>query len=263
MAKFSVKELIQDDSKLFKLLLDSPKHAVVLNIIAGAIPLYHRTLQAVVKSHDLGLQQDIALITRMLKAEAADRVAIQSEHLMLDGFERLHGDKALNSLLTYQTAAIADWTVSDMADHPGQPTMEHLFESAGVLRVPTWGVEFGRANVTALAGLRVMRHEVFRLTRETHRAYHGGKHQESWRLKLQAKGAQARLARYADRASRTSFLKVVKSLHGDDEVKRVADWARSHTRLSEFEALRNKIQALRFEGRIYSRSSSAKNLESA
>ena len=83
MANINVKKLMQDETALFTFLRNSPQHAVVLSVIAGAIDLYHRILPRVVASHDLGLQQDISLIIRFMKREAHDRVAIRLEHSSL------------------------------------------------------------------------------------------------------------------------------------------------------------------------------------
>ena len=198
MANINVKKLMQDETALFTFLRNSPQHAVVLSVIAGAIDLYHRILPRVVASHDLGLQQDISLIIRFMKREAHDRVAIRLEHSMLDGVERLFGDHFVASLLEQQAEAIAEHHALYATGGQKTPTMEHLFEKAGAQRIPSWGAEYGRANVSQLLALRMAREEVFTLTREKNRAYYSGDREESWRLKLQAEDAQRKIGFYSE-----------------------------------------------------------------
>lgn len=260
MAKIPLDMAMQDESYFFQFLLNSPRHGVVLSIIGGALQKYHKVLHDAVKAHDIGLQQDIALITRFLKAEAADRVHIRSEYLLIHSLERLHGYDAVTTLLEKQKLVIAELQTEILGSHPSSLTLEQAFESAGVYRVPTWGVELGRANIGPRASLRVMRHEVFSLTREMHKAYYRGEKQESWRLKLRSEGAQRKLGRYSDIAFKSCALRMIKSLYGDDEVQRVLSYAKSNTRLSEYEGARNAIQACKFEGRIYSRPPSKKQV---
>lgn len=253
MAKIPLDMAMQDESYFFQFLLNSPRHGVVLSIIGGALQKYHKALHAAVKAHDIGLQQDIALITRFLKAEAADRVNIRCEYLLIHSLERLHGYDAVTTLLEKQKQVIAELQTEFLGSHPNGLTLAHAFESAGLFRVPEWGVEMGRANTGPQASLRVMRHEVFSLTREMHEAYHRGEKQESWRLKLRSEAAQRKLGRYSEIAVKSCALRMIKSMYGDDEGRRVLGYAKSNTRLSEYEGARNAIQACKFEGRIYSR----------
>lgn len=254
MAKIPLDIAMQDESYFFKFLLNSPRHGVVLHLITGAMQKYHQDLHAAVKAHDVGLQQDIALITRFLKREATDRVNIRTESLMINSFERLHGDKAVEALLAYQRQVIADLRHEILGTQAGKSSMVLAFENAGVTQTPSWGIEAGRTNIEPLASLRVKRHEVFNLTREMHRAYHRGERQESWRFKLRSEGAQCLAGKYAQIASNSCAMRMIKAIHGEDEAHRVLERVKTLTRLPEYEAMRNDIQATKFNGRIYNRS---------
>lgn len=254
---------MQDEEQFFRFLRESPKHGTVLNIIAGAVDLYQRVLPSVVGAHDLALQQDIALVIRFLKKESSDRVAILSEHLTLDWAEKVLGESAVKTLCEHQRKIVTTLLAQQMGPRPGQVTMEHLFESAGLSRVPAWGVEHGRAAVGPLAGVRLMRHEVFHQTREVHRAYHQGKRQESWRHKLKADAFQKNLGAYSDIAQKSSVLRMVRELHGDAQAMHVLRMVNTNTRMSEYEVMRNRIQAAKLPCRIYSRSARAENRKSA
>lgn len=254
MANINVKKLMQDEAAFFSFLRSSPQHAAVLSVISSAIDLYHRILPRVVAAHDLGMQQDISLIIRFMKREAHDRVAVRFEHSMLDGVERLFGDRTVSSLLEQQADAIAEHHALKASSGRKSPTMEHLFEKAGAQRMPSWGAEYGRANVSQLLALRLAREEVFILNRQMHRAYFSGDRQESWRLKLRAEEAQRMIGAYSDIASACSMFKMIKEMKGAETALRVDEWVNKNTRITEFFAMRDRIQNATFDGRIYSRS---------
>lgn len=249
MATIPLSNLLVDETEFFQFVFNSPKHVVVLSGIFEALHLYHDKLHTAVKTRDLGLQQDIALITRFLKKEASDRVFIRSECLFIDGFEQLYGDAALAALLKRQRAAITEAQVETSINQ----SMEQVFERAGISRAPDWGSEGSRADISQPLNLRDLRHEVFNLNREMHRAYYRGGKQESWRLKLRAEGAQKQLSRYAEIVEKSRALKVIRDVQGEEAWSRVLTWVKSNSRLKELEVLRDAINACKFDGRIYSR----------
>lgn len=254
MANINVKKLMQDEVIFFDFLRSSPQHAVVLSVIASAIDLYHRILPRVIDSHDLGMQQDISLIIRFMKKEAHDRVSIRGEHSMLDGVERLFGDRVVEVLLERQAAAIAAHHVLYANKNLKSPMMEYLFEQAGAKRLPSWGAEYGRANVSQLLALRISREEVFTLTREKHREFYRGDRQKSWSYKLRAEEAQRKIGFYAEVENDCRIFKMIRELKGLEAAEKVQDWVIKNTRIAEFRAVLESIQSTTINGRIYSRS---------
>ncbi|NVL49852.1 hypothetical protein F2S72_08880 [Pseudomonas syringae pv. actinidiae] len=253
MAHFNIKKLMQDEAVLFDFLRSSPQHAVVLKVIESAIDVYHRILPRVISAHDLGMQQDISLTIHFMKREAHDRVSIRFEHSMLEGVARLFGDGAVETLLKHQADAIAERHSLYADGVPVSPTLEHLFGKAGAVRVPTWGPEHGRANVSQQLALRAAREEVFTLSLEGHRAFHRGNPQESWQYRQRAEQARRKVAFYAEIDNTCGIFKMIREVMGAGAVEQVEEWVNRNTRISEFRALRDKIQRATYEGRIYTR----------
>lgn len=254
MANINVKKLMQDEVKFFDFLRSSPQHAVVMSVIETAIDLYHRILPRVIDSHDLGMQQDISLIIRYMKREVHDRVAIRYEHSMLDGVDRLFGDRVVEALLQHQANAIAEYHALHTKERLQSPTMEHLFVKAGAQRLPSWGAEYGRANVSQLLALRMAREDVFTVTREMHREFFRGNKLESWRYKQLAEEAQRRVGLYAEIDNACSLFKMLRELKGAEAAQSIEEWVFKYTRISEFRDARDRIQSAKCSRRIYSKS---------
>ena len=254
MAKYSLDFAMQDESYFFKFLLENPRHGVVLNLIAGALKRYHAKLHTAVYQHNTGAQQDIALVTRFLKDEAQTRVAILHETFNVTCFERLFGEAALAELLDRQTSVVADLQQGAVGLNGVERAYDYLFECGGQSPAPSWGTEFGRANLNQIVRVRLIKHEIFGLSREMHQLYHSGKRQDSWHMKVRVDSAGKRLTQLNIIDDATRIGRIIKDMYGADELRRVLDWVRANTRLLEFEALRNQIKATRFNGRIFVRS---------
>lgn len=246
MATLPLDEAFQDETYALQFMLDSPWHAVVLGRIAAAMEKYQDAIRLAVMAGNAGLQQEIALVTRFLKYEASDRVNIKFEYLVVEAFEALRGSDAVDGMLDYQNRFIAAQQGAEWAAVPDCLKLELEFEEAGLCRVPSWGVESGRANIGQQTRLRLARHHLFNLTREMHRAYLRGERQQGWRLKLRCQDARKLIGPLAKIECKSKALTSIKVLHGEAESQKVLSWVKANTRLSEYEALRNSIQANSF-----------------
>jgi hypothetical protein len=260
MAKIRLEMAMQDEKYFFHFLLSSPRHRVVLHMIAGAIKKYHGMLSAAARAHDIGLQQDIALVVKFLKCEARDRVEIRNEHYLIYGFERLFGEAAVEDLLQCQRSKIAALEAESKARTLKAPKLSQVLEGAGVYALPNWGMMNGRANINQLAKIRSMRHEICALTRNCLKAYHDGRRNESWSLKMQYESVQADLHEAATIQGSSRPRELIVQKYGLDECLRVVAWVHDNTRMPEYEAMRDTIKAIRAPHQVYMRSSSVSDL---
>lgn len=241
------------DESFLHFIANHTRHAAVLHMILGALPKYHQAIRVALRNQDNGGQQDLALITRYLKSEAAARVDIRVQCTLLNCFERHHGDTATTTLLEHQNKVMSDLRSELFKPGLGHTAMEAALSEVGVQRQQSGWAQGSRTNLRALVGLRAMRHEVFQLTREMHKVYYSGERERSWGIKMKVDAAQGHLSRYAQLASGSGLVKIIRELYGEDESQRIAGIMRTQTRIPEYEALRNQIRSTNFYGRIHGR----------
>lgn len=246
MANMPLAEAFQDETNALRFLLDSPWHAVVLGRISSAMEKYQNAHHTAVLAGNDDLQQEIALVTRFLKNEASDRVNIKFEYLVVEAFEALWGSEAVDGLLDFQRRFVAEQQVVEWAAIPDCHKLALEFEEAGLSRIPSWGIESGRACIGQQTRLRLARHHLFKLTRDMQRAQSRGERHLCWRLKLRCQDARQMLRPLASIECKSKALTTIKALHGEDVSHKVLAWVKSNTRLQEYEATRNAIQSIKF-----------------
>lgn len=246
MANMHLDEAFQDESCALKFILNSPWHAVVLSRIACAMDNYQNAMRIAVMTGNAGMQQDILLTTRFLKHEASHRVNIKFEYLVVEAFEALRGADAVTDLLDYQRRFISEQQSVEWAAVSHCRTLELEYEVAGLGRVPSWGVESGKADIGQQTRLRLARHHLFNLTREMHRAYLRGQRQLGWRLKQRCQDARKLIGPLANIECKSKALTSIKAMHGDTQSSEVLNWVKANTRLPDYEALRDAILSNRF-----------------
>ncbi|WP_116893008.1 hypothetical protein [Pseudomonas savastanoi] len=247
MASTQPFEAFKDEAPAFQFMLKSPWHAVVLGRIAAAMEKYKQALDAAKNDGDAAMQKEIEVTTRFLKYEASDRVNIKFEYLVVESFERLRGESAVDGLLDYQRTFIKAQQIVEWAAVPYSQPLEQEFALAGLLQATSWGIESGRANISQQTRLRSARHHLFELTRQMNRAYSQGERQQGWRLRQRCHDARKLIGPLATMECKSKALTSIRALHGEAESERVLRWVKAHTRLPEYEAMRNSIQAYRCE----------------
>lgn len=246
MVSTQLVEAFKDEAPALQFILQSPWHAVVLGRIAAAMEKYEQALNLAVGDGNAAMQKEIALITSFLKYEASDRVNIKFEYLVIEAFEGLRGAAALEGLLDYQRQFITDQQIVEWAAVPYSQTLEQEFARAGLFQPPSWGMESGKANIGQQTRLRSARHHLFDLTRQMNRAYSLGERQQGWRLRQRCNDARKLIGPLANMECKSKALTSIKALHGAAESKKVLAWLKTHTRLPEYEAMRNAIQGHSF-----------------
>lgn len=245
MASTRLVEAFKDEAPAFQFMLKSPWHAVVLGRIAAAMEKYEQAHEAAMSDGNAAMQRDIALTTRFLKYEASDRVNIKFEYLVVEAFEELRGATAVDGLLDYQRTFITAQQVVEWAVVPYSQPLEQEFALAGLFQDSGWGVESGKAYIGQQTRLRSARHHVFDLNRQMNRAYSQGERQLGWRLRQRCHDARKLIGPLANMECKSKALTSIRALHGEAESKRVLAWVKAHSRLPEYEAIRNAIQGHR------------------
>lgn len=246
MPNMPIREAFKDEAHALQFMLESPWHGVVLTRIASAMEKYQAARHAAAVAGDTGLLQDIELTVRCLKYEASDRVNIKFEYLVVEAFEALHGADAVDELLSHQKSLIAQHQDVEWAAVPACRELVHEFEEAGLSQVPTWGVEAGRADITQQARVRLARHHLLELTRESQTAFTQGNRHMGWRLHQRCQYARRLIGPLSNLECKSKALSTIKDLHGDAVSRPVLAWVKDNTRLQEYEALRDAVQAVRF-----------------
>jgi len=245
MANMPIHEAFKDETYALRFMLESPWHAVVLGRMPAAMQKYQRARIAAIKSGDAALLQDIELTIRFLRYEASDRVNIKFEYLVVEAFEALQGAGAVEGLLDYQRRFIARQEATEWDAVPGCRKLLHEFVEAGLSQIPTWGSEGGKANISQQTRLRLARHHLLSLTREAQQAYSSGERHKGWHLQQRCYQAKKLIAPLAILECKSKALTSIKALHGDEVSQPVLAWVKDNTRLREYEALRDAVQAVK------------------
>ncbi|HDS1721712.1 hypothetical protein NPS53_09380 [Pseudomonas putida] len=245
MANMPIHEAFKDETYALRFMLESPWHAVVLGRMPEAMQKYQNARTAAMEIGNAGLIQDIELTIRLLRYEASDRLNIKFEYLVIEAFEALHGTGAVNGLLDYQQRVIARQQAMEWDAVPGCLKLLHEFEEAGLSQVLSWGLEGGRANISQQTRLRLARHHLLGLTREAQRAYSRGERHKGWHLQQRCQRARMLIGPLAIIECKSKALTSIKDLHGEAVSRPVLSWVKENTRLQEYEALRDAVQAVK------------------